>query len=526
MSYILENNPIRDGKRWEDYETIVCPDGQIIDMQKLLNEQAKAKAALIHLEPMFGNFANKLHVVYTFRIATQATDGHHLFVNPQFTYNLTFEEKVFLLAHECMHCVLDHMRRGKQAGHDMRKSNVAADYEVNQTLVDVGLFQESTIKKLKGLFDNKYTGWSYEHIYDAHPNDPSNKDNTNPDQNNKNNKNDQDKQDQQDKQGGNQGNNGDQGDQEGKDDKQGGDQGDQDGNQEGTDGDSSQGKVTSEDCKGAYGKNMPDTPGGFMDTQTGNELAEQEGYDAGPTDDAVSRDWKQAAIDQAMKDNRTDAHGGRGKFYNKILSLWRTSTDWKKSFRKIIGRSLNTQDKRRGFANRNILATQKDFHGRARIAATDFDKFDALDYMTIFIDSSGSVTDSMLRYMLSEVYSIACSIKPETLVLVQLDTHVQECQIFHDLKEFNKYAKVATVKGRGGNYQQACWDFLRNDKRFKKTQSELVIMFTDGWLDQHKRDPKTMRNLCWAIIDNPSFKLEYPEQHTSVVYLNSKDIKK
>ena len=27
------------GKKWEDYDTILCPDGEIIDMQKLLEEQ-------------------------------------------------------------------------------------------------------------------------------------------------------------------------------------------------------------------------------------------------------------------------------------------------------------------------------------------------------------------------------------------------------------------------------------------------------------------------------------------------------
>ena len=475
------------GKRWEDYDIIICPDGTKIDMNKLIQEQAKAKAALCHLEPMFATFANRLMVVYTFHIKTQATDGYHLFVNPQFTNDLTFEEKVFVMAHECMHCVLDHMRRGRQAGHDSERSNIAADYEVNQTLVDLGLFNASTIQKIRGLIDAKYSGWAYERIYDDNP------------------------------KGGGKGNNNNSGEGKGKEGKR--DQG-QDGSGNNV------GQVTDKDCEGQFGSGIPDTPGGFMDANEGNKLAEAEGYDKGPTDDAIANDWKQVAIQQAQKDNRTDAHGARAQFYSKILGIWKTNTDWKKAFRKIIGRALNTQDRRRAFANKNILATQRDPNGRARIAAAEFDKFDAVDYMTIFIDSSGSISDDMLKYMLSEVYNIACQLKPEVLVLVQLDTQVEECQVFHDMREFQRYAKVATVKGRGGNYQQACWDFLRNDPRFKHTTSELVIMFTDGYLDQHKRDPKTMYNLCWAIIDNPGFKLEYPETRTSVVYLSSKDIKK
>lgn len=490
------------GKKWEDYDTIRCLDGTIIDMNKLIQEQAKARAALIHLEPMFAAFAPKLQTVYTFHIDTQATDGYHLFVNPQFTSGLTFEEKVFVMAHECMHCVLDHMRRGKQAGHQHEQANIAADYEVNQTLVDLGLFKASTIDRIGGLLDAKYSGWSYERIYDSHPSD-SNSNKNNQNQNNQNKKNSNDS--------GNKNNSNNQQNQQQNQQQQGGQNGpDQQ--------DNSQGQVKPSDCSQEGGNTA--RPGTFMDSQTGNAIAKQEGYDEmAPSDDTISKDWQQTAIKQATGDTRTDAHGARAKFYAKILGLFRTSTDWKKAFKKVVGRSLNTQDKRSAFANKNVLAT------RNMVARTDKDKFDAVDFITVFIDSSGSVTDEMLKYILSEIYNITTSIKPETMVLVQLDTRVQDVQVFHDMQEFKKYAQVATIKGRGGNNQSKCWEFLRNDKRMKGKASELVIMFTDGWLDQHKRDAKTMNNLCWAIIDNPAFKLENPDAHTSVVYLDSKKIK-
>ena len=56
------------------------------------------------------------------------------------------------------------MRRGKE--HDPERSNIAADYEVNATLVDIKLFKESTMKKLGALIDMKYRGLGYEKIYD------------------------------------------------------------------------------------------------------------------------------------------------------------------------------------------------------------------------------------------------------------------------------------------------------------------------------------------------------------------------
>lgn len=175
MSKVIDKNKINEnfgdrdanGKRWEDYDTIVCPDGQIIDMCKLLDEQQRAKAALVHIIPYFGAFINRLMPVYTFMVKTQAVDGKHLFINPQFTANLDLTGKVFVMAHEILHCVLNHIRRGK--AHDPEKSNIAADYEVNASLVDMRLVKPDVIKKLGALYDPKYAGWGYEKIYDSNP---------------------------------------------------------------------------------------------------------------------------------------------------------------------------------------------------------------------------------------------------------------------------------------------------------------------------------------------------------------------
>lgn len=160
------------GKRWEDYDTIVCPNGQVIDMNKLLDEQNRAIAGLVHIMPFFGGLITKLRPIYTFRVKTQATDGYNLFINPQFTYNLDMTEKVFVLAHEIMHCVLNHMRRGKS--HDHEKSNIAADYEVNAWINDIGLIRAATMQKIGALYDKKYSGWGYEKIYADNPSGPKN----------------------------------------------------------------------------------------------------------------------------------------------------------------------------------------------------------------------------------------------------------------------------------------------------------------------------------------------------------------
>lgn len=155
-----------EDKKWEDYDTIKCPDGQIIDMRQLLADQENAKVALIRIMPWLGGFIGRLRFVYTFRVQTQATDGYNLFVNPQFTYNLNLLQKTFVLAHEVMHCLLNHMRRALGRGDDPNKSNVAADYEANIALADIPPFSVSMIKDMHALIDEKYRKMSYEEIYD------------------------------------------------------------------------------------------------------------------------------------------------------------------------------------------------------------------------------------------------------------------------------------------------------------------------------------------------------------------------
>jgi len=179
----FDNGTNSQGKKWEDYDTIVCPDGQIIDMQQLLVEQQRAAAALTHLLPSLGGFVSKMRFIYTFRVDTQATDGYNIFINPQFTFNLDLTGKTFVLAHEIMHCLLNHLRRAEELGHPQRKANVAADYECNITLSDnLGLIKYDTIKKLGCLIDKKYLNWGYEKIYASNPPDPSNKSMNNKDE--------------------------------------------------------------------------------------------------------------------------------------------------------------------------------------------------------------------------------------------------------------------------------------------------------------------------------------------------------
>ena len=178
-------------KKWEDYDYVIAPSGKKIDMNELLNDQYRAKNALVHLIPYFGEFVGNFRFIYTFRIPTQATDGRDIFINPEFTSELDFTGKVFVMAHEVMHCILNHLRRAKAIGADMTKANIAADYECNITLAEMDAVRRSpglndpdqrkvkplvsiaTMEKLGALVDKKYSGWGFEKIYKDNPSGPT-----------------------------------------------------------------------------------------------------------------------------------------------------------------------------------------------------------------------------------------------------------------------------------------------------------------------------------------------------------------
>lgn len=170
---ILEANLAAGEKKWEDYDTVKVPlaDGtyEIVDMKKLIKEQDRAKAALSHIQPFFSGLIGGVRYIYTFRVPTQATDGKSIYVNPLFTSRLSFENKVFVLAHEIMHCVLNHLRREKIHGcTDHKKANIAADYEVNITLCDWDICNINTIRnEIKAYVDTKWSGKGFETIYDT-----------------------------------------------------------------------------------------------------------------------------------------------------------------------------------------------------------------------------------------------------------------------------------------------------------------------------------------------------------------------
>ena len=122
-----------------------------------------ARVGLLLRHPFFGNMATRLKIEEcTDWCMTAATDGRTIFFNRDFFEPLTVKQIEFVIAHEIMHNVFDHL--GRTEGRDRRIFNAAADYCVNGQLVRDKIGEQPP--EIKIFHDPKYYGWSAEQVYD------------------------------------------------------------------------------------------------------------------------------------------------------------------------------------------------------------------------------------------------------------------------------------------------------------------------------------------------------------------------
>jgi len=105
-------------------------------LSRLINQQPFHACLLLDMLTLEENVAG---------IPTAATDGRRILINTEWFSKLTVDERVFVLAHEVMHVIMQHPVRGlnyhqRGVGPDLkewnhRKWNQAADYIINDALV-------------------------------------------------------------------------------------------------------------------------------------------------------------------------------------------------------------------------------------------------------------------------------------------------------------------------------------------------------------------------------------------------------
>jgi predicted metal-dependent peptidase len=102
------------------------------------------------LYSMLDQLDSKHVAMFTKDIPTAATDGVGILINPEFFFKLNLYERVFVLAHEIMHAILNHCilgwnlaqrgkvrySDGKELPYEQTIMNIAMDLVINDVLVD------------------------------------------------------------------------------------------------------------------------------------------------------------------------------------------------------------------------------------------------------------------------------------------------------------------------------------------------------------------------------------------------------
>ena len=160
MAYPFRN--LEGKKHWQPDPNITTE--QLEEMRvEVLDRIIVARVGLLLRHPFFGNMATRLRIMAADDwCPTAAVDGKNLYYNTQFFNRMNNKEIEFVIAHEILHCVFDHLTRREDR--DPRIFNIAADYKVNNTLVRDGIGEKPSF--IDCFQDFKYEDYTSEEIYD------------------------------------------------------------------------------------------------------------------------------------------------------------------------------------------------------------------------------------------------------------------------------------------------------------------------------------------------------------------------
>ena len=112
--------------------------------------------------------------------------------------------------------------------------------------------------------------------------------------------------------------------------------------------------------------------------------------------------------------------------------------------------------------------------------------------IVVAIDTSGSMSDSMIGQVMNEIFAILAKRKHD-ITVIECDAEVRRVYKAKTPADIKK--KVA---GRGGTWFSPVIDYVNKDKYFRDA---LLIYFTDGYGEREIPKPRTYRNI-WVVIDD------------------------
>ena len=355
-----------------------------------------ARIALLLKAPFFGNLATRLKLVNADEwCATAATDGRYFYYNSEFIKKMPAKQVEFLVGHEVLHVVYDHM--GRREHRDPLLSNIAADYCVNQDLIDQKIGDKITSVPI--LYDRQYAGMSYEEVYDKLYENAE--------------------------------------------------------------------KIDVNDLiKQLLDEHLDDESDGDGDSDGEGSGKEKEGK--GPA--KLSKEEKKQLRDEIREAVLQAAEAaGAGNLPAGVRRMIKALTNPQLNWRELIRQQIQSLVKSDYTWMR---PSRRAWHMDAVFPGTNF--AETID-VSVAIDASGSMSDAMLRDILSEIKGIMQSFDDFKLDIWSFDTEVYGYTRFtpDNLDDIDNYE----LEGGGGTDFMANWEFMKESELAPK----LFIMFTDGY---------------------------------------------
>lgn len=380
--------------------------------QEALKKLRKARTKMLLRLPFFGKLATHLKLVEADWIPTIGTDSTRIYYNPEFINALSKDEIVFVLSHNVMHCVYNH--HGRRSGRDKKVWDSACDYVTNNELIDLGVGKMPNL--IRVLHDKKYDDMTAEEVYN-------------------------DLMQQQQQQQGN-------------------------GQQQDSDGDGD-------------GQGQGSAPGSFdehFEPNQGDKDAQEEGSeeDGGakssgqvimtdPEYNEAQEEFKQAVL--AAAKSAKDAGEVPAGIRRMIKELTNPKMDW----RELLAAQIKSCVPSDYMWERGSRKTRS-----MGIHMPDMDREDRVE-VCVAIDTSGSISEQMLRDFLGEIQGIMEQFTDFEIQIWTFDTQVYNRQVFgpeniDDLTEYD-------IQGGGGTDFMVNWHFMMQEE----IEPNRFIMMTDGY---------------------------------------------
>lgn len=394
-----------------------------------------ARVGFMSASPFYSHyFLSEMVEVYTKDIKTLATDGRHVFINPEYMVGLKPSERVFALAHEVDHVINRDPQRMKHymtEGHcrgvpyDHGQFNTAQDYRTNHGLMEQGV---GTMNP-SWLFDKRFGPNDlpediYKIIYEKQPEGDG-----------------------------------------------GGDGGGKDPGGKGGRPNGSTARDQGKTPRGAKGDPVADQNGGGFDDVLPPPIDPVTGEEDVPTEgefrEAVAR---AAAAAKAMG----NLPGNLAKRVEEILA---PQVEWRDHVRMLMTGMFGAKGETWAKLDRRSAA----LYGLGMKLGSDNPFFlkpgrkgYGADTVIVARDTSGSIGDEEESAYMGEIGGILADVRPRRVILLDCDTRICQVQELYCLEEASD-EKVRTTLGHGGTDLRKIFDWVRDNDH----KPECLIVLTD-----------------------------------------------